>query len=62
VDGAVHRDARAALARRVSERGHRRSQQSRRRQREGSGRAVTGVAALAELRRDARLEPPRGAR
>ena len=56
VDRAIHRDARAAMARRVSEGGHRRAQQPGWRQRKGSGTAVTGLAAMAELCRDARLE------
>ena len=55
VDGALHRHARAALARRLSEGRHRRAQQPRRRDREGGGGAVATLAALAELRGHARL-------
>ena len=56
LDRPVHRHARAAVARRLSERGHRRAQQPRRRQRKGGRAPVTGLASVAQLRRDARLE------
>ena len=56
VDGALHRHARPALARRVPEGRHRRAQQPRWRHGERGGGVVAAVAAVAELCRHARLE------
>ena len=55
VDGSLHRHARDAVARRVPEGRHRGPQQSRRRDVERGGDPVTGMAAVAELCRHARL-------
>ena len=55
VDGALHRHARPALARRVPEGRHRRAQQPRRRHGERGRGVVTTLAAVAELRGHARL-------
>ena len=55
VDGALHRHARAALARRLPEGRHRGAQQPRRRDGERGRGAVATLAALAELRGHARL-------
>ena len=56
VDRALHGDARAAVARRFSERGHRRAQQPRRRDRERSRSVIAAMAAVAKLCRHAPLE------
>ena len=59
LDGALHCHARLAVARRVPEGRHRRAQQSRRSNRDGSRGDVTAVAAVAKLRRHARVEDGR---
>ena len=51
LDGALHRDARVALARRVPARRRRRARQPRRRHGRRGRRAVARLAALAQLRR-----------
>ena len=56
LDGALHRHARAAMARRLPEGRHRGAQQSRWRDRERGRGDVTTLAAVAKLRGHARLE------